>query len=68
MTLFLSGQYADGKLVYSGVAPGPQGAPQQQRLTFFRNADGTVRQLWESSSDGKQWQSVFDGLYVRKTR
>jgi hypothetical protein len=68
MTLFLSGQYADGKLVYSGIAPGPQGAPQQQRLTFFRNADGTVRQLWESRSDGKQWQSVFDGLYVRKTR
>jgi hypothetical protein len=68
MTLFLSGQYADGKLVYSGIAPGPQGAPQQQRLAFFRNADGTVRQLWESRSDGKQWQSVFDGLYVRKTR
>lgn len=67
-TLFLSGQYADGKLVYSGVAPGPQGAPQQQRLTFFHNGDGTVRQLWESSSDGKQWQTVFDGLYERKRR
>ena len=67
-TLFLSGQYADGKLIYVGVAPGPDGAPAQQRLTFFRNADGTVRQLWESSSDGKQWQTVFDGLYVRKTR
>ena len=67
-TLFLSGQYADGKLVYAGVAPGPNGAPAQQRLTFFHNADGTVRQLWESSSDGKQWQTVFDGLYVRKTR
>jgi len=67
-TLFLSGQYADGKLVYLGVAPGQNGAPAQQRLTFFHNADGTVRQLWESSSDGKQWQTVFDGLYVRKTR
>lgn len=67
-TLFLSGRYADGKLVYVGVAPGPNGTPAQQRLTFFRNADGTVRQLWESSSDAKQWQTVFDGLYVRKTR
>jgi hypothetical protein len=67
-TLFLSGRYADGRLVYGGVAPGPQRAPQQQRLTFFHNADGTVRQLWESSSDGKQWQTVFDGLYERKTR
>jgi len=67
-TLFLSGQYADGKLVYRGTAPGSNGAPAQQRLTFFRNADGTVRQLWESSSDGKQWQTVFDGLYERKSR
>jgi hypothetical protein len=67
-TLFLSGQYADGKLVYVGVAPGPNGAPSQQRLTFFHNADDTVRQLWETSSDRKQWQTVFDGLYVRKTR
>jgi hypothetical protein len=66
--LFLSGQYADGKLVYAGVAPGPNGAPAQQRLTFFHNADGTVRQMWESSADGKQWHTVFDGLYVRKTR
>ena len=66
--LFLTGQYADAKLVYAGVAPGPNGAPAQQRLTFFQNADGTVRQLWESSSDGKQWQTVFDGLYVRKHR
>ncbi len=67
-TLFLIGQYADQKLVYTGVAPGPNGAPAQQRLTFFHNADGTVRQLWESSFDGKQWQTVFDGLYLRKTR
>jgi hypothetical protein len=66
--LFLTGQYADGRLVYTGVAPGPNGAPAQQRLTFSHNADGSVRQLWESSSDGKQWQAVFDGLYVRKTR
>lgn len=64
----LSGVYADGKLVYTGVAPGPNGAPAQQRLTFFQNGDGTVRQLWESSSDGKQWQTVFDGLYVRQRR
>jgi hypothetical protein len=39
----------------------------QQRLTFSRNADGTVRQLWETSADGKAWQPVFDGRYTRKT-
>lgn len=55
--LFLTGDYADGKLAYT--APG-------QRLTFFHNADGSVRQLWESNPDGKRWQTVFDGLYVKQ--
>jgi hypothetical protein len=38
-----------------------------QRLTFFNNPDGTVRQLWESSNDeGKTWQVAFDGLYRKR--
>ncbi|MGH7561965.1 MAG: hypothetical protein ACRENB_13225 [Gemmatimonadales bacterium] len=36
----------------------------RHRLTFTKNADGTVRQFWESSSDGgKTWAVAFDGLY-----
>lgn len=35
-------------------------------LTFFKNADGTVRQLWETSPDRTSWQIVFDGLYTRQ--
>jgi hypothetical protein len=65
--LHLTGTYADNRLTLLGTAPGSDGQPQQQRLSFFRNADGTVRQLWESSPDeGKSWQVVFDGLYRRK--
>lgn len=56
--LFVSGQYADGKLEYAGEP--------HQKLTFFHNADGSVRQLWQSSADGKTWQTLFDGLYVKK--
>jgi hypothetical protein len=62
--LHLTGSYADGRLVLTGVAPGPDGKPAEQRLTFFSNSDGTVRQLWETSSDhGATWQVAFDGLY-----
>ena len=65
--LFLSGQYADGRLEYAGEAPAVSGAgTAHQRLTFYRNADGSVRQLWQSSADGHDWQTVFDGRYVRK--
>lgn len=34
------------------------------RITWTPNADGTVRQHWETSSDeGKTWSNAFDGLY-----
>lgn len=37
------------------------------RLTFTLNEDGTVRQLFETSTDkGKTWTTGFDGLYKRK--
>lgn len=66
--LRLSGAYSEGAMRFTGVAPGAQGRPQRQRLTFFRNSDGSVRQLWETSDDeGKTWQVAFDGLY-RKQR
>jgi hypothetical protein len=65
--LHLTGTYADNRLTLSGTAPGPDGKPRQQRLSFFRNDDGTVRQLWESAdAGGKNWQVVFDGLYRRR--
>jgi len=65
--LHLTGHYADDEMRFTGTAPGPDGKPAPQRLTFFRNADGTVRQLWQASSDGgATWGTVFDGLYRRK--
>lgn len=40
------------------------GAPRRERITWTPNADGSVRQLWEQSSDGgKSWTVAFDGLY-----
>jgi hypothetical protein len=36
------------------------------RIRFTRNADRTVRQQWDASTDGgKTWKTVFDGKYVR---
>jgi hypothetical protein len=67
MVLRLSGSYADGKLSYTGATLRRNGTRVLHRLGFTGNADGTVRQLWESSTDeGKSWSVVFDGVYVRK--
>ena len=66
--LQLAGRFTEGRLTLLGTAPGPDGRPQSQRLSFTPNADGTVRQLWETCSDGGQsWQVSFDGLYRRRT-
>jgi hypothetical protein len=61
------GTFADGKMSLAGTTYGAKGEAQPTTLTFWNNADGTVRQLWESSADkGKTWTVLFDGLYKRK--
>ena len=66
-SLHLTGRLTGNQLQFTGMAPGSDGKPAHQRLTFTRNADGTVRQLWESSADGQAWTTVFDGLYRKKS-
>jgi hypothetical protein len=64
--LRLSGSYQNGRMVLEGEVAGPNG-PVKQRITWFNNADGTVRQFWETSSDGgATWTSAFDGVYRRR--
>jgi hypothetical protein len=65
--LNLKGHYADGALTYVGQNRKADGTTRQHRLSFRGTPDGTVRQLWESSSDGgKSWAVVFDGLYAKR--
>jgi hypothetical protein len=41
----------------------------QNRITWTPHPDGSVRQLWEQSTDeGKTWQVAFDGLYRHSAR
>jgi hypothetical protein len=48
--------------------PDPKtGIAGRERITWTANADGSVRQLWESSDDeGKTVTVAFDGLYRRR--
>jgi tetratricopeptide (TPR) repeat protein len=61
-----TGGFRDGAMRFEAVTIQPNGARTLQKLTFFPIARDTVRQLFESSSDGgASWTSGFDGLYVR---
>ena len=60
--LLLAGRLEDGKMILQSG----EGA-SRQRITWTPLADGRVRQLWDSSSDGgKTWKVEFDGIYAKK--
>jgi hypothetical protein len=64
--LELDGGLVDGNMVLSGKRPTKDGqGVATHRITFTPNDDGSVRQLWEATKDGKEWAVLFDGHYVK---
>ncbi|HEX4235192.1 MAG TPA: hypothetical protein VH041_12905 [Caldimonas sp.] len=66
--LMLSGGFAERSMVMSMTGPSLTDPARtvRQRITWTPAADGSVRQLWESSLDGgTTWTVLFDGHYVR---
>lgn len=63
----LDGSFAAGKMILEATTADPKrpGIEITQRITWSKNADGSVRQLWDTSEDGgKSWTVAFDGKYV----
>ena len=44
-----------------------EGNPYFHRVTWTLNNDGTVRQLWETITNGNDVTIAFDGLYKKNT-
>lgn len=60
--LLLDGRMKDGAMVLEGKT-----GDDLQRITWSV-LDGDryhVRQHWETSADGENWQTLFDGFYAR---
>jgi hypothetical protein len=66
MLLLLEGQFADDRMVLEGETLDKKGTATKHRITWTRNADGTVRQLWEVTDAKGAWTTAFDGRYARK--
>ena len=64
--LMLEGHLIDGRMVLEGDATGTDGQVSKQRITWTPNADGSVRQLWESRDAKGEWSTSFDGIYTKK--
>lgn len=65
--LRLKGGFQNGQMILqSDPQTGADGVTTIQRVSWTPASDGTLRQLWESTSDaGKTWTTVFDGHYSR---
>jgi len=63
--LHLDGGMVGGSMVLSGQRPDASGVTLEDRITWTHNADGSVRQHWETKSADGSWATAFDGLYVR---
>lgn len=64
--LLLEGGLRDTSMVLEGQSVGPKGEVTKHRITWTPNADGSVRQHWQTSDSKGQWSTVFDGTYKRK--
>lgn len=64
--LLLEGGLRGGSMLLEGQTVGTDARPTRHRITWTPNADGSVRQFWESTDATGQWTTAFDGLYTRK--
>ena len=66
--ILFQGSFSDEAMRFEGTQTFLNGTTAGRRMTFTPNADGSVRQLIEASTDGGEtWTVAFDGTYVRKT-
>ena len=64
--LLLEGGLRDKSMVLEGQSVGAKGEVTRHRITWTPNADGTVRQHWQTNDGKGEWTTVFDGTYKRK--
>jgi hypothetical protein len=64
----VQGEYKDRKMVMVGDEFVDEKLNRViNRVTWFNNTDGTVRQVWEQSKDGGlAWNVQWDGLYRKR--
>ena len=66
-SLYLKGNKVGNQMIMrTDDETNAEGETFYHRVTWTDNEDGTVRQLWETITEGKEVSVAFDGLYKRK--
>jgi hypothetical protein len=64
--LVLEGRFTGGYMLLEGQNTDAAGKVTKHRITWTANADGSVRQFWQSTDATGTWVTAFDGRYTRK--
>ena len=65
-SLHLKGRRKGNQMILkTDTAKNKNGEIFYHKVTWTKNEDGTVRQLWETFTEGKEPQVAFDGLYKK---
>ena len=64
--LLLEGGLRGPSMVLEGQTVAPDTKTTKHRITWTPSADGSVRQLWESTDADGRWTVSFDGKYTKK--
>jgi hypothetical protein len=43
-----------------------QGKKVHHLITYSKNTDGTIDQVWQKSTNQKDWETIFNGTYKRQ--
>lgn len=68
ITVDIRGEYRDGKMVMIGdPVKDDKGNRLINKMTWYNNPDGTVRQVWEQSRDGGEAFTIqWEGIYRKR--
>lgn len=66
LLLQLDGGRQGDSMVLEGDGRDASGVLQRQRISWTPNADGSVRQHWQTQAADGSWQTVFDGYYRKR--
>ena len=65
LLLKLEGKFDGSSMVLQGKTKDQSGKYTLHKITWTPNKNGTVRQHWQTAQTKDQWQTAFDGLYVK---
>ncbi|MFZ6656975.1 hypothetical protein [Undibacterium sp. TJN19] len=66
--LLLEGGLQGANMVLEGQNLAAEGHTVRHRISWMPNANGSVRQLWESTDARGVWTVAFDGLYTKNIK